>query len=475
MSNDKKETGLRVPAAPDIEKLVLGALLIDPQTVTKGINTLKEEIFYVKAHRIIFHTIVELFKVNEPIDSVTVLSELKRTGQLEDIGGAIYLAELTQEISSAANFEYHARIILERSILRELIGISHEIASTAYEAREDALSILETAEKQIFQITEKHITKSYVPLKDAVNSLMEYIDTIHSNDSLRQAVPTGYYDMDDKLGGFQKSDLIILAARPSMGKTAFALNLATNAARHCPVGVFSLEMSTQQLVMRILCAEAELNAFQVRTGKLPLKESYKLSSSAAQLVKLPIYIDDSPAQTILEVRAKTRRMVKEKGVGMIMIDYLQLMQSADKNDSREREISHISRSLKALAKELEIPIIALAQLNREVEKRVDKRPLLSDLRESGSIEQDADVVMFIHRPDYYNHKVDDAAEQSGDNGPGLAEIIIAKHRNGPTAIVELLFIEEFAKFVSKDKIGRDFYAPSGNSSDFSQHQEDAPF
>ncbi len=474
MNEEKNERGLRVPSAPDIEKLVIGALLIDPQTVTKGINTIKEDIFYVKAHRIIFHTIVELFKANEPIDNVTVLSELRRTGQLEEIGGAVYLAELTQEISSAANFEYHARIVLERSILRELIGISHEIASTAYEAREDALAILENAEKKIFEITEKHITKSYVPLKDAVNSLMEYIDTIHSNEGQRKAVPTGYYDLDDKLGGFQKSDLVILAARPSMGKTAFALNLATQAAEHVPVGVFSLEMSMQQLVMRILCSEAELNAFQVRTGKLPLKESYKLSSSAARLVKLPIYIDDSPAQTILEIRAKTRRMVKEKGVGFIIIDYLQLMHSADKNESREREISHISRSLKALAKELDIPILALAQLNREVEKRVDKTPQLSDLRESGSIEQDADIVMFIHRPEYYTRNKAGGGESQSE-GPGIAEIVIAKHRNGPTGTVELVFIEEYAKFVSKDKIGRDYYAPSSASNDYPAQHEDSPF
>ncbi len=467
------ERSLRVPAAPEIEKLVIGALLIDPKAVDKGVNSLSEEAFYVKAHRTIFLAIKNLFTQNESVDNVTILSELNRMGKLEEIGGANYIAELTSEVSTAANFEYHARIVLERSILRELITISHDMASTAYEAKEDALQILEGAEKKIFEITERHIKKTYVPLGTAVKDLMEYLESIHSDDAKKRAVPTGYYDLDDKLGGFQKSDLIILAARPSMGKTAFALNIATQSAAHVPVGVFSLEMSQQQLVMRILCAEAELNAFQVRTGKLPMKESSKLSLSAARLYKLPILIDDSPAQTILEIRAKSRRMVKEHGVGLIMIDYLQLMHSADKNESREREISHISRSLKALAKELDIPIIALAQLNREVEKRVDKRPQLSDLRESGSIEQDADVVMFIHRPEYYTHgKSENGDTIAQDNMPATAEIIISKHRNGPTGTVELLFISEFAKFVSMDKVGHDYYAQIQHTA--AKH-EDEPF
>ncbi len=474
MSIEKNAEGFRVPSAPDIEKMVLGAMLIDQQCVMKGVYSLNEEVFYVKRHRLIFRAVVNLFKASEPVDNVTVLSELQKQGQLEDAGGALYLAEMTQEISTAANYDYHSRIIIERSILRELIGISHEIAATAYDAQDDALSILEVAEKKIFEITEKHIKKTYIPIKDAVTKVMEYIDSIHSDSSKKQAVPTGYMDLDDKLGGFQKSDLIILAARPSMGKTAFALNIATQAAQHVPVGVFSLEMSQDQLVMRILCAEAELDAFAVRTGKLPLNQSYKLSKGAAQLVKLPIYIDDSPAQTVLEIRAKTRRMVKERGVGLIMIDYLQLMHGSDKSDSREREISHISRSLKALAKELEIPIVALAQLNREVEKRVDKRPQLSDLRESGSIEQDADVVMFIHRPEYYDRKPDRENDPKSDNS-GAAEIIIAKHRNGPTGTVELLFVEQFAKFVSKDKIGRDFYGSQTQVAEYPPSMEDAPF
>lgn len=443
----KVKEGIKLPSAEEIEMAVLGAMMIDKETVYKGMHILNEEVFYSGKHRNIFIAIRNLFKLNEGIDHFTVFSELKRLGKDEDSGGASYLIELTQNIDSPANFEYYARIVLEKSILRELISVSHEIAAEAYTSKQDALSILSAAERKIFEITEKHIKKTYVDLKTAVNEAMDYLDSIHSKDFLSQvAVPTGYYDLDALLGGFQKSDMLILAARPSMGKTAFALNLARKAVEHVPTVVFSLEMSAQQLVLRLLCAEAELESHKVRTGKLPMNLTQKLARSASKLVEFPMYIDDTPALSILEITAKARRLKNEKNIGFIIIDYLQLMTSHERMDSREREISHISRSLKALAKELNIPIMALAQLNRAVESRQDKRPQLSDLRESGSIEQDADVVMFIHRPEYYGMKTD----KDGNSLEGIAEIIVAKHRNGPTDDVKLVFLKDFGKFESSD-------------------------
>ncbi|MCU7517896.1 MAG: replicative DNA helicase, partial [Ignavibacteria bacterium] len=319
-----------------------------------------------------------------------------------------------------------------------------EIAQSAYEGSEDAFDLLDRAERQIFEITEAHMKKSYSQMNKAVIEAMEYIELIHSKKHQQFAVPTGFYQLDDMLGGFQKSDLIIIAARPSMGKTAFALSLARNAAvdHKVPVAIFSLEMATIQMVIRMICSEARLNAHLVRTGKLPNEEGPKLSRNIHKLSEAPIFIDDSPSQTILEIRAKCRRLKAEKKLGLIMIDYLQLMNASSKMESREREISHISRSLKALAKELNIPVIALAQLNRAVESRNDKRPMLSDLRESGSIEQDADVVMFIHRPEYYGMKQD----ADGNSLEGVAEIIVGKQRNGPTGDVRLKFFKDYARF-----------------------------
>jgi replicative DNA helicase len=440
--------GIQAPSAVEVEAIVLGAMMIDNEAMLKGIQMLGVDVFYVKKNGIIFQAMQNLFKSNEAVDNITVFAELNRMGKGDSAGGPAYLAELTTNIASAANFEYYARIIIEKSILRDVIGVGTEVTETAYKAREDALSILQHAEKKIFEITEKHIRKSYISLKEAVNDTMDFIDRLHSGDkNTLSSVPSDYYDLDDKLGGFHKSDLIILAARPSMGKTAFALNIARNAANYVPTAVFSLEMSNQQLVTRLLCSEARLNAHQVRTGKLPQQDMQYLGRSASKLVELPMFIDDMPAQTILEISAKARRLKAEKGIGFIVIDYLQLMQGPDKAESREREISHISRSLKALAKEIDIPILVLAQLNREVEKRNDRMPQLSDLRESGSIEQDADVVLFIHRPEYYGITSD---PKDGSSTEGMAEIIIAKHRNGPTGEVKLRFVKDYAKFENAD-------------------------
>jgi replicative DNA helicase len=436
---------VKPPAATDIEASVLGAMMIEREAVPKAIELLSSESFYLKQHKLIFDAMISLFEAGEPIDTVTLYEELKKREQSDAAGGAVYLSKLSQNISSAANIEYHAKIILEKEILRGLITSSHQIAKAAYEGTEDAFDILDQAERKIFEITEAHLKKSFTGMDRAVRDALEYIEAIHSNTKQKFSVPTGFYELDEMLGGFQKSDLIIIAARPSMGKTALALSISRNAAvdHKVPVGIFSLEMATMQLVIRMLCAEGRLNAHLVRTGKLPSEEGIKLSKNAHKLIESPLYIDDTPAQTVLEIRAKARRLKAEKNIGMIVIDYLQLMQGPTNSESREREISHISRSLKSLAKELNIPVIALAQLNRAVETRNDKRPQLSDLRESGSIEQDADVVVFLNRPEYYGIKnfMDD-----GTSTEGVAEVIVGKQRNGPTGDVRLAFIKEYARF-----------------------------
>ncbi len=435
---------VKPPSAPEIEASVLGAMIIEKEAVPKAIELLKTESFYLKEHQLIFDAMIHLFDSGEPIDTVTVYEELKKREQTDAAGGAVYLSKLSQNITSAANIEYHAKIILEKEILRGLISSAHEIARTAYEGTEDAFDLLDIAESKIFEITESHLKKSYQGMDRAVRDALEYIEAIHSNTTKKFSVPTGFYELDDILGGFQKSDLIIIAARPSMGKTALALSLARNASidHKVPIGIFSLEMSTMQLVIRLLCAEGKLNAHLVRTGKLPNEEGVKLSKNAHKLIEAPLFVDDTPAQTVLEIRAKARRLKSEHDVGMIIIDYLQLMQGPSNSESREREISHISRSLKSLAKELNIPVVALAQLNRAVETRTDKRPQLSDLRESGSIEQDADVVIFLNRPEYYGIM----KNENGDSNEGVAEVIIGKQRNGPTGTIRLAFIKDYARF-----------------------------
>jgi replicative DNA helicase len=435
---------VKPPAAPEIEASVLGAMMIEKEAVAKAVELLTPTVFYVKAHQLIFDAMVALFEAGEAIDTVTVYEELKKREQTDEVGGAVYLSKISQNISSAANIEYHAKILLEKEILRGLISSSHEIAKAAYSGTEDAFDLLDNAERKIFEITESHLKKSFSEMDRAVRDALEYIEAIHSKSNIKFSVPSGFYELDEMLGGFQKSDLIIIAARPSMGKTALALTLARNAAvdNKIPIGIFSLEMSTMQLVIRMLCAEGRLNAHLVRTGKLPTEEGVKLSKNAHKLIEAPIYVDDAPAQTVLEIRAKARRLKVEKNIGMIIIDYLQLMQGPSNSESREREISYISRSLKSLAKELNIPVIALAQLNRAVEARSDRRPQLSDLRESGSIEQDADVVIFLNRPELHKIKVFD----DGSTTENVEEVIIGKQRNGPIGDLRLAFIKEYARF-----------------------------
>ncbi len=439
------------PQAVDVEEQVLGAALIEKEAVPKVLEILRPDIFYKTAHQKIFEGITALFERNEPVDSVTLIEELKRRGTLDEIGGPIYITDLTLKVTTAANVEYHAHIILEKALMRGLIETSSEIASRAYNETEDAIDLLDEAETKIFQISEQRLKKSATPIKKALFETFDTLEKIHGKHGGITGVPTGFIDLDNITGGFQNSDLIIIAGRPSQGKTAFALSLARNAALHqakkTSVGIFSIEMSEQQLVTRMLSSEARINAHALRTGKLPEEQWKNLSRVVGRLAEAKIFIDDSPYLSILEIRAKARRLKAEHNIGMIIIDYLQLVHAPKSMESREREISMISRSLKALAKEIDIPVIALSQLNRAVETRGgDKRPVLADLRESGAIEQDADVVLFVHRPIMFN--IETIKDESGNVLPTerLAEIIVGKHRNGPTGIVHLAFQKEFAGF-----------------------------
>jgi len=448
-----KEAVKTPPNAVDVERAVLGAMLIESSAVPKAIEILKPEAFYDLKNKIIFEAITTLYEADEPIDTVSVYEELKKSGKATAAGGATYISKLAQDISSAANIEYHSRIVLEKWILRQLITSSVEIANLAFEAKEDVFDILDEAEAKIFQISEEGIKESFKPMEKAVKEALELIEAIHSKQISTFSVPSGFYELDELLGGFQKSDLIIVAARPSMGKTAFAMSAARNAAidHNIPIGIFSLEMSTIQLATRLISAEAKINAHNVRTGKFRAEDGAKISRTVYKLSKAPIYIDDTPAISILELRAKARRLKNEKNIGMIIVDYLQLINPSSAMESREREISTISRSLKSLAKELNIPVIALSQLNRAVEQRSDKKPMLSDLRESGSIEQDADVVIFLYRPEVYGITSFSSGDMAGESTEGIAEVIVGKQRNGPIGEVKLKFIKEYARFENLER------------------------
>ncbi|HTX19522.1 MAG TPA: replicative DNA helicase [Bacteroidota bacterium] len=431
------------PQAVEIEMAVLGAMLLEKEAISKALEILDETSFYKPAHQEIFKAMVGLFEKNEAVDSITIVEELRRRGRLDEIGGPVYISELTMRVTSAANVEYHAKIVLEKALLRNLISASTEVTGRAFDETEDALDLLDDAEQKIFQISEKRMKKSFLSMRDAVFSTMEMLESIHGKHSGVTGVPSGFSQLDNWTGGFQNSDLVIVAGRPSMGKTALVLSAARNAAidHGVPVAFFSLEMSAQQLVLRLICAEARVNAHSVRTGRLPDDQWRQLSTRIGKLHAAKIFIDDTPALGILELRAKARRLKVEHNIGMVIVDYLQLMQGPKSAQSREQEISMISRSLKALAKELNLPVLALSQLNRAVEARTDKRPVLADLRESGAIEQDADVVLFVHRPEMYGIKIE--GDKSVEN---IADIIIGKQRNGPTADVQLSFIKEFARF-----------------------------
>jgi replicative DNA helicase len=407
---------------------------------------LDEDAFHADYHKKIYQAMLAMFDRSEPVDTITLAEELRRRGELDMVGGEAYLVELTMKVTSGANVEYHAKIVLEKSLMRNLISAASGIAARAFNPTEDAFDLLDEAEQSVFKISEKRLKKSFISMHKAVHDTIELLESIHGKHGGVTGVPTGFRELDTLTGGWQNSDLIIIAGRPSCGKTAFALSLARNAALHkeraTPVGIFSLEMSIQQLVMRLLCAEAKVDAHAVRTGRLPEDDWKRLSIAAGRVTNANIFIDDSASLGILELRAKARRLKAERNIGLVIVDYLQLMQGPRNAESREKEISAISRSLKALAKELNIPVIALSQLSRAVESRTDKRPILSDLRESGAIEQDADVVAFVHRPEMY----EDPNTDEGRESQGMADIIVGKQRNGPTDDVHLAFVNRYARF-----------------------------
>lgn len=436
------------PQARELEEAVLGAILIEKDAISYVSDILKPESFYVDAHGVIYQAIQGLFGKSQPIDLLTVTEELRKNGKLEEIGGAYYLSELTNKIASSANVEYHARIIIQKFIQRELIRISNDIIRDSYEDTTDVFDLLDTAEKRIYEITDKNLRNSVQGIGQLVSKSILQIDGLINREDglLEDSVPSGYIDLDKMTSGWKATDLVIIAARPSMGKTAFVLNLARNAAVdfNMPVAIFSLEMGAVQLAKRLISLECEIDAQKVANGKMSDNEFEILREKVEKLSNAPIFINDQPAINVYELRAQCRRMQNAHGIKMVIIDYLQLMSGGgDKGMNREQEISTISRSLKGLAKELNIPVIALSQLNRSVETRGgDKKPQLSDLRESGSIEQDADMVMFLYRPEYYNLNENKDGESLKDS----AEIIIAKHRNGPTGSVPLRFNKNFGRF-----------------------------
>ncbi|MBK9045847.1 MAG: replicative DNA helicase [Bacteroidetes bacterium] len=449
------QLGKLPPQAVDIEEAVLGALMLEKDALSAVIDVLRPEVFYKEAHQKIFNAIHNLFHRAEPIDILTVTHALKKSGELEIVGGAFYITQLTSRIASAANIEYHARIILQKFIQRELIRISSETIKDAYEDHQDVLSLLDTAEKNLFAIAEGNIRRNFEDMQSLVSKAIKEIEVASNQTSGITGVPSGFTELDRVTAGWQKSDLIIIAARPGMGKTAFVLSMARNAAVQFkrPVAFFSLEMSAVQLVNRLISSETEITSEKIRKGQLANHEWEQLNAKIKPLTEAPLYIDDTPSLSVFELRAKCRRLVAEKGVSMVIIDYLQLMVAGgdNRNGNREQEISTISRSLKAIAKELSIPIIALSQLSRAVETRGStKRPQLSDLRESGAIEQDADMVMFIYRPEYYGLSEDENANST----QGIAEVNVAKNRSGSLKTVSLKFIGHLTKFTDLD--GYDF-------------------
>ncbi|MHB8171666.1 MAG: replicative DNA helicase [Thermincolia bacterium] len=429
------------PQNLDAEQSVLGSMMIDSEAVMKAMETLRPDDFYRDAHKVIFEAILDLSDRSEPIDIITVSEELRQKNALEKVGGVAYVASLANIVPSAANIEYYARIVEEKSLLRNLISASSRIAAMGYEGEEEVEELIDQAERMIFQVAQRKSNKSFVTMHEILMETFDKIEYLYANKGDVTGVPTGFVDLDRMTSGFQPSDLIIVAARPAMGKTSLVLNIAQNTAIKfkTPVALFSLEMSKEQLVQRMLCSEAMIDQHRLRTGKLLEGDWQKLSNAVGPLSKAPIFIDDSVGISIMELRAKCRRLKSEHGLGMIVIDYLQLMQSGRRSESRQQEISEISRSLKALARELSVPVVALSQLSRAVEQSADKKPNLSHLRESGAIEQDADIVSFIYRDEYYNPESEEK---------GIAEIIIAKHRNGPVGSVKLGFLSEFTKFVN---------------------------
>jgi replicative DNA helicase len=427
------------PQNIEAEQSVIGAMLIDGEAVSKVLEFLDADAFYRESHKRIFQAVIDLYQKNEPADLVTVTNILKAQNVLDDIGGPAYLAGLVDRVPTSANVVYYAKIVYEKAVLRHLISAATQIVDKSYAESGEVDTFLDEAERIIFEVAQKKVTQAFYSIKDIVKDSFKTIEKLYERKELITGVPTGYTELDRMTAGLQPSDLVILAGRPSMGKTALAMNMAAHAAiqMNIPCAIFSLEMSKEQLVQRLLCSEARVSGSKLRGGFLAESDWPKLTRAAGLLSEAPIFIDDTPAITVLEIRAKTRRLQKEKGIKFIVVDYLQLMRGIGRIESREREIAEISSSLKALAKELKIPVLAISQLNRAVENRQDKRPQMADLRESGSIEQDADVIMFVYRDEVYNRESPEK---------GMAEVIIGKQRNGPIGFTKLAFLHEFTKF-----------------------------
>ena len=441
------------PQNIEAEQAVLGAMLIDKEAIAKASEILTSSDFYREAHRVIFNAMLELYNKNEAVDMVTVTEILKRDNKLEDIGGLAYITSLANVVLTAANVKYHADIVAEKSVLRQLVRVSTEIAAMGYEANEDVGTLLDTAESRILEISNRKKKADFTPINDVLMESVQNIEKLINNKGGLTGLPSGFADLDKLTSGLHPSDFIILAARPSMGKTALALNIVQNVAlrAHKKIGgeprsvaFFSLEMSKEQLVNRMLCAEAGIDSQRLRVGEMGDKDWDALWGACDLMSKAKIYIDDTAGITVMDMRSRARRLKAEHGLDLIVVDYLQLMQGSGKRNNsgdRQQEVSEISRSLKALARELDVPVLALSQLSRSVEARQVKRPMLSDLRESGSLQQDADIVAFLYREDYYNPETENKH----------TELIIAKHRNGPVDTVNLFFHKQFTKFVGFSK------------------------
>jgi replicative DNA helicase len=447
IGNIAHELGKVPPQAVDLEMAVLGALMLEKNAVTDTIDILSKDSFYDPKHQYVFNVIRELFGTTKPIDILTVTDMLKKNGELEAAGGAAYISKLTSRIASTAHVEYHSRIIAEKHIKRELIRMSGEVMREAYDETNDVFDVLNKAESELFKIAENNMGKAVGVMQDVVREAIEEMERASQNSDGISGIPTGFYALDKVTAGWQKSDMIVIAGRPGMGKTAFALSMARNTAvdHGKAVAIFTLEMSAVQLVKRLISSETHIPAEKLRKGDLRDDEFQQLHTRITKLATAPIYVDDSPGISIFDLRAKCRRLKMQHNIELVIIDYLQLMTTGSSKGAgnREQEISSISRSIKEIAKELNIPIIALAQLSRSVEQRGgDKKPILSDLRESGAIEQDADIVSFIYRPEYYGFMQD----EEGNSNAGIGELIVAKHRNGALDTVRLRFIKEFARF-----------------------------
>jgi len=437
-----------VPQNISAEQATLGSILLEKDSILNCVEILQCEDFYKSAHQIIYKCALELFEKNQAVDLVTLTEELQKKKQLDEVGGASYLATLMSSVPTAANVFYYARIVEEKAILRKLINHATQIVSMGYEEQEEARVLLDKAENLIFDVSQQKIKNFFTPIKDLLTESFEKIEDLYHSGNFITGVPTGFIQLDELTTGFQPSELIIVAGRPSMGKTAFCMNIAQFAAMQhkVPVAVFSLEMSKSQIVQRMLCSEARIDTHALRRGMMPEEDWPKLSLAAGRLSAAPIFIDDSAGMSPLEIKAKARRLKAQYDLGLILIDYLQLIQTGLRVENRQQEISQISRSLKGLARELNIPVVAVSQLSRAVELRSNQRPRLSDLRESGALEQDADVVAFIYREEYYKPK---------SSKKGIAEVIISKQRNGPTGTIELAFLKEYTRFENLARTGEE--------------------